>query len=217
MTFSRAGILKEILFSPEKAFSEIGSNGKKYFPIAFIILLGTAVSTPFLGYLLEASNFQYYVEEELPLDFTSTFFEIEFGFFFGLGFAALVYFFGKKLGGQGTFKGVFSSICYSTLPIVILEGLMAITMALLVYESGSEAFLDSNSFLIFSTLSMAFMTIMFASVIWGIILSVIAVMKSHQLRFGKSIGVLILAAIVILVIALPVLFLSELYSEIPTF
>jgi hypothetical protein len=60
MTSNRAGILKDIIVSPKKAFSEIGENGNKFFPVAFIILLGTAVSSPMLTYFGEASNHFYF-------------------------------------------------------------------------------------------------------------------------------------------------------------
>ena len=202
MTSSRAGILNEIIFSPKKAFSEIGSNGKKFFPIAFVILLITSISTPVAIYFLEASNVQFYVGEQLPLGFVSIFFEIEVGFFLSVFSAAAIYEIGKRFGGKGTFKGVFSSICYSSLPITIIFGLIALTMILFTYNSGSEAFLGDEFFLGFSIFAVSLMTIMFASLVWSIILGIMALMKSHELSFGKSMGVLILVAIITILISI---------------
>jgi len=143
--------------------------------------------------------------------FPQFFFEIEFGFFFGIGFAALVYWFGKKLGGQGSFKGVFSSLCYSSLPIAIVGVLVLLPLGIF----GGRFLYDSDT--LFSPFFVATILVGVASTIWGLVLSILAIMKSHQLGIGKSIGVGFLAAIVILVLALPILFLTELNSEIPSF
>jgi len=85
ITSTRVGILKDVVLSPRKAFFEIGSNGKKFFPIAFVILFGTVISSPLLSYFIESSWQFYFIEEPLPFDFASTFFEIELGFFYGIG------------------------------------------------------------------------------------------------------------------------------------
>ncbi len=201
MVCSQLGILKEVVISPKRAFNEITDNGKKFLPAAFVILLISAISNPVLSYLIEASNFFYYVEEPLDLEFASVFYEIEIGFFLGVFSAAVIYEIGKRIGGHGDFKGVFSCICYSSLPVAIIGSLISIFVIFLTYQSGSKLFLDDNDILGFSILTILLMAIMGASLVWSFILSVIALRTSHQISLGKTMGVLILVFIITAIIS----------------
>lgn len=201
MAISQLRVFKEIIISPNKAFDEISNNGKKYFPFAFVILLISVISDPIWSYLIEASNFFYYVEEPLAFDFASIFYEIEVGFFLGVFSAAAIYEIGRRLGGQGTFRGVFSCICYSSLPVAIIGGLISISVVVLISHSGNELFLD-DSILGFSILTILLVVILIASLVWSLILGIIALRKSHQISLGKTIGVFILVLIITIIISL---------------
>ena len=201
MAISQLRVFKEIIISPNKAFDEISNNGKKYFTFAFVILLISVISDPIWSYLIEASNFFYYVEEPLAFDFASIFYEIEVGFFLGVFSAAAIYEIGRRLGGQGTFRGVFSCICYSSLPVAIIGGLISISVVVLISHSGNELFLD-DSILGFSILTILLVVILIASLVWSLILGIIALRKSHQISLGKTIGVFILVLIITITISL---------------
>lgn len=202
MVNNQLRILKEIIISPNKAFDEISNNGKKYFPLAFVILLISAISDPIWSYLIDASNFFYYVEEPLDFEFVSVFYDIQIGFFLGVFSAAAIYEIGRRLGGQGTFRGVFSCICYSSLPIAIIGSLISLSVIILISYFGNEVFTDDFGILGFSILTVLLTVVFVGSLVWSIILGIIALRKSHQISLGKTIGVFILVLIITIIISL---------------
>ncbi|MCV0412932.1 YIP1 family protein [Nitrosarchaeum sp.] len=199
-------IFKDVIISPQKAFVEIGNNGKKYFPFAFVILLGTVISSPILSYYVNSQIYFHFVEETLPFDFSSIFFEIELGFLYGIGFTYLAYTIGKKIGGQGSFKGVFSSLCFAALPITIVGFFILLSLG----------FVSLSNFKHGGAFSLYYLMII-VIVIWGFVLGLFAIIKSHQLSFLKAILTMLTSGVIIIAISIPILFLIELNDQIPHF
>jgi len=184
---SRTSNLLDVLFHPDKAFQEIGENENHFFPRAVLILIGTSIFYPSID--LFSVGFDWLVESEIDEILTEFVLgSVLVSFVTGMLFASFTFFIGKKLGGKGSFKGVFSSICYSSFPFVIIGLIFVIPIALLVF------FLEDD----FITMGLFWFAGYgeFFILIWAFVLLLMAIKISHKLTWGKTIGSTIIGALI---------------------
>lgn len=186
MNKKRSKILVDVITHPDKAFREIGENGEFFFPIAVLILIGTSIFYPSIDLL--SVGFDWLAESEIDEILTEFVLgSVLVSLITGIMFASFTFFIGKKLGGKGSFKGVFSSISYALFPFVII-GLIFITPVGLLVFFLEDDFITNGLFW-FAEYGEFFI------LIWALILLIMAIRISHELTWGKTIVSVILGGV----------------------
>jgi len=191
----RISIVKDVIISPAKAFSEIGKNGNYFFVPSLIILAGFSI----FQYLNYATLFS----SSLPgLEEVPDFFEVQsilYSIVSDFTLAFFIFIVGRWFAGKATFTGMFSTLQYAFLPIEIATGIIFAFLG----QAMLSAAVDVENFL---TQFVPMMLAIIPISIWGIILVILACREAHQISTLKSIGVLILAGIISSVIAIAMTF-----------
>ena len=198
-----------VMIQPNSAFTEIRDNDQKYFAWSVGIYVLGAVLWAVITVPLDDPASGYWEAAVL-----STVVSIP----SGIISIAVIYLVGRRLGGNASWRKVFSAIFYAhvyAIPMfVVLMALMLPTVGLIplypldgpgpadvgIHEITSEslnAFRDIITFWIVLTI------IMVAFVIWGLVLLVKAVKTVNGFGTAKAFGIIVLGSVVSIVIFAP--------------
>jgi hypothetical protein len=187
-------IFKEVVLNPKNAFSEIGANGNYYFLPSLGIFLGTF----FFAGIIAVFIMSGFAEESKRIDsdviYSLTITSIFSSLFSYFIFYFVLYYLGKRLGGVSNFKGIFSALQYAVFP-AILSGLLFMVYFVSSYEVDIFRFEDQ----VYA--NPIFYGIITPISIWSLILFVLAVRECNKFSLLKSIGILILASIIVYIIS----------------
>ena len=200
MTSQKISYVFKVIKNPNNTFREIYQNADNYFKTSIIILVLSSFftvtftfngisefSTNELGYILDA--------EIQIINHTVNILS-------GFLFVVLVFFVGKKFGGSKNFRGLFSVLSYSVIPILIGGIIVSIFLyypPLLESVSG----IDSEDPIFPMLFWVLYLGIFFPFSIWSLILSIKAIKIANNFGTWKTIGIIILAMIIMSLIWVP--------------
>lgn len=209
-------IILRVITSPNSAFAEIRDNENKYFVSSIGILIFTSILIilPFIMISFDDSYFAGVDDADFPPNEIDLIFFIGSGVLSGIISAVLLYFIGKKLGGNNNWKKVFSVIFYAYIPAIpfyiVISGLLFLMMA--TFPGIDPSFfqtLDGDEDEILSMMGpalgymgiLALVTIAF--VIWIFIISVKAIKTLNGFSTAKAFGLLILVLFIQSIVTIP--------------
>ena len=208
MSFDLNVILR-VITSPSSAFAQIRDNEEKYFTQSIGLLVVSSVLSaflilPFVMIPLSDVYFEEIDDPNLPTEGSDMVMATVVGFLNGIVSFVALYFIGKKLGGNPSWKKVFSVIFHTYVPsipmMIILSVLVFMMWSSLVEIDPSYLMsLDADEDQILSILEpvLAYGILMgvfaIAFMIWIIIISIKVV---NGFGTGKAFGLLILVMII---------------------
>ena len=188
-----------VITRPNNTFREIFEDVDNYFKASIIIFILSSIfyisftvpsesisklPTNEIGYILDAE-----------IQVIGTVLSISGGFLS----IVLIFYVGKLFGGSKNFRGVFSVLSYSLIPMLIGGILVSIFLyypPLLEYVSGIDS-KDPGFRMLYWVL---YFGIFFPFVIWSFILSIKAIKIANNFGTGKTLGIIILTVIISAVI-----------------
>ena len=160
-----------------------------------IAIVKDVVIHPISAFKEISENSKYYLPGAIVLFFGSTVLFLE-GVFEGaitlalnIFFISIQYGIGRALKGKASFIGLFSALQYAYIPVLISIGIFSLTLDLEI-ETYAENTSRFGSIIVVG----------FAFLVWAIILDILAVREAHRFGTGRSIGTLIISALIITII-----------------
>ena len=199
------GVIKR----PNNTFREIFDNVGYYFKASIIILVLSSFFN--VGITFPSESISKLPTNELGyvLDAEIQIIDLAVNILGGFLIVVLIFYVGKKFGGSKNFRGVFSVLSYSLIPVLIGGILVSIFLyypPLLEAVSGIDSE-DSG----FSTLFwVLYFGIFLPFAIWSLILSVKAIKIANNFGTGKALGILVLASVISYFIWIPFFYLNVL-------
>ena len=212
-------VILGIITSPNETFKHIRDNEEKYFVqsvglLVIASLLSIFIMIPFVIMPLDDAYFEEVDNVSIPADnFDVLLFLIQ-GIVGGFVFAILLYFIGKKLGGNSNWKKVFSVFFHTYVPAmpmsVIIGGLVFLMWSsltsiepslLLSPEDNDEQILNLLGPMLTYVGILALVAILF--VVWIVIISVKAIKILNDFGTGKAFGLFILILILSSIVTSP--------------
>jgi hypothetical protein len=212
-----------VITAPNSAFSQIRDNDGKYFTSSIGIFLlasvvGLLVMAPFVMMPLDDAYYETFDENEIdvdiPVDWADVILFVGISIVSGIISNVLFYFIGKKLGGNTSWKKVFSVLFYTYVPVIPMMAVMSI-LAFLMWGSltgidpshlmTSDADDEEILSLIGPVLGYAGLMVVVAIgfVIWIFVVSVKAVKTVNGFGTAKAFGLIILVMIISSIITAP--------------
>ena len=212
-----------MITAPNSAFSQIRDNEGKYFTSSigiflFASVVGLLVMVPFVMMPLDDAYYETFDENEIdvdiPVDWADVILFIGISIISGIISNVLFYFIGKKLGGNTSWKKVFSVLFYAYVPVIPMMAVMSV-LAFLMWGSltGIDPSIlmtsDADDEEILSLIGpvlgyaglMAVVAIGF--VIWIFVVSVKAVKTVNGFGTAKAFGLIIMVMIISSIITAP--------------
>ena len=124
-----------------------------------------------------------------------------FGFLSSIVLIVIVFLIGKKMGGIGNFKKIFVVLSHAILPGVIGRIIATGILFALPYAVSGVPFEEESS-LQYSGL-VIYYGVFIPFAIWSLVLTVVAIKIPNGFRTGKSVGILLLAALISYVVWIP--------------
>ena len=206
------GVILRVITSPNSVFAQIRDNEEKYFAQSigiFIVstILGVFIILPFVMIPINDAYLEGVDDANLPTDSISIVLGVMVGFLKGIISFVLIYFLGKKLGGNKDWKKVFSVIFHTYVPVIpmmIVVSVLVFLMWVSFAEIDPEYLLSSDIdeeqvlFVMWPMLGYAVLIAIFAIVflVWIIVISVKAIKIVNGFETGKAFGLLILVMII---------------------
>ena len=223
MFFFDLGLILRVITAPNSAFSQIRDNHEKYFAqsiglLIFTSLLGVLVMLPFLMMPLDESYFERLDDTEdlrnLPTEGTDVIFSVGLAILNGLIGAVLIFFIGKKLGGNADWKKVFSVLFHThvvAIPMIIIISILIFLMwsSLTSIEPNYILNPDANNEEIWSEVApllgyvALLLIVAIGFMVWLLVITIKAVKIVHGFETGKAFGLVILAGIITTIITIP--------------
>ena len=187
MVDKRIAIIKDVITSPTKAFREIDTNASYYFRGAIIIL---AIEGIISSFFYSSTLYEQLFKVQSQTTGQSSQIQVLYILVYDFFYVVLVYYMGRRLKGSGNFLGIFSTLQYAGIPVLVGHGLFSLVLYNTRFSvEPSMAGVISAIF--------PYIAIMLPLVIWSFILSIFACRESHKVSGKRSIGILILSAIVL--------------------
>ena len=212
-------VILGIITSPNETFKHIRDNEEKYFPQSiglFVVasFLSIFIMIPFVIMPLDEAYFDEVNDISIPADnFDIVLFLIQ-DIVTGFVFAILLYFIGKKLGGNSSWKKVFSVFFHTYVPAIpmtlIIGGLVFLMWSALTSiepsfilspEENEEQILSLLGPLLIYVGILALAAIFF--LVWIVIISVKAIKILNGFSTGKTFGLFILIWILSFIVTSP--------------
>ena len=223
MSYLDSNAILGVINSPNTTFAKIRDNDEKYFASSVAIFLvasivGLLVMVPFVMMPLDATYYEVFEENQIdvdiPVGWSDAFLFVGVNIVIGIISNGLFYFIGKKLGGNKSWKKVFSVLFYAYVPTIP----MMLVFSVLVYIMwGSLTGIDpfylmapgSDEEEIFSLIApvlsyvglMILVAIIF--VVWIFIITIKAVKTVNGFGTAKSFGLILLVMIITSIITVP--------------
>ena len=205
-------VILGVIISPNSAFAQIRDNEERYFAQSIGLLIVSSVLSafvilPFVMIPLSDDYFEGTDEASLPTEGSDVVLAVASGFFKAIVSFAVLYFIGKKLGGNTNWKKVFSVIFHTYVPVVFMMIILSV-LVFLMWSSLAEISpsdlmspdVDEEEVLsaIAPMLVYAVLIAVFAIafMVWIIVISVKAVKIVNEFKTGKAFGLLILVMII---------------------
>ena len=212
-----------MITSPNATFAKIRDNDEKYFASSvgiFLIasIVGLLVLLPFVMIPLDQAYYEAFEENEIDVDFPvgwpDAIFYVGVSIITGIISNVLFYFIGKNLGGNKSWKKVFSVVFYAYVPAIP----MMLVFSVLVYLMWASIVAIDPSYLmesdsseeeIFSLIGpilsyaglIAIAAIVF--VVWIFIVTIKAIKIVNGFGTAKSFGLIILVMVITSIATLP--------------
>ncbi|MGI0021496.1 MAG: Yip1 family protein [Nitrososphaeraceae archaeon] len=187
----RIVIIKDVITSPTKAFREIDANARYYFRGAIIIL---AIYGIISSFFYSSTLYEQLFKVQSQITGQSSQIQVLYILVYDFFYVVLVYYMGRRLKGSGNFLGIFSTLQYAGIPMLVGHGLFSLVLYNTRFSvEPSMAGVISAIF--------PYGVIMLPLGIWSFILSIFACRESHKVSGKRSIGILILSAVVLGIVA----------------
>ena len=192
-----------ILKSPNQSLRKICDNEDKYMVSSVILLILASVfsidmaSGPLDENITSVKQFGVWVSDDPVYWIISS----VFGLLGGIALIAIIFMIGKKLGGIGSFKKIFTVMSHATLPVII--GGIIISAIFFVLSSTVSDNIDEADpkFQHFGLVS--YLGVMVPLSIWSLIISIKALKIANGFGTGRAFGIILLASLAFLVILIP--------------
>ena len=212
-------VILGIITSPNETFKHIRDNEEKYFvqSIGLLVvasLLALFIMIPFVLMPLDDAYFEKVDNVSIPADSFDVLLFLSQGIVGGFVFAILLYFIGKKLGGNSNWKKVFSVFFHTYVPAipmsVVIGGLVFLMWSsltsiepslLLSPEDNDEQILTLLGPMLTYVGILALVGILF--VVWIVVISVKAIKVLNDFGTGKAFGLFILILILSSIVTSP--------------
>lgn len=212
-----------MITAPNSAFSQIRDNEGKYFTSSigiflFTSIVGLLVMAPFVMMPLDNAYYETFDENEIdvdiPVNWTDGILFVGISIVSGIISNVLFYFIGKKLGGNTSWKKVFSVLFYAYVPVIPMMVVMSV-LAFLMW--GSLTGIDPSLLMTHNTdeeeiLSLIGPVLGYAGLmavvaigfgIWIFVVSVKAVKTVNGFGTAKAFGLIVLVIIISSIITAP--------------
>ena len=205
-------VILRVITSPNSAFAQIRDNEEKYIAQSIGLLIVSSILSmfvilPFVMIPLNDAYFEGVDDVDLPTEGADLVLTMAIGFLKGIVSFVTLYFIGKKLGGNTSWKKVFSVIFHTYVPVIPM---MIIISVLVFLMWGSLAGIDQSHLMspnvdeeqvlyaVGPMLAYALLVGVFAIafMIWIIVISVKAIKIVNGFDTGKALGILILVMII---------------------
>ena len=205
-------VILRVITSPNSAFAQIRDNEGKYIAQSIGLLIVSSILSmfvilPFVMIPLNDAYFEEVDDVDLPTEGADLVLTMAIGFLKGIVSFVTLYFIGKKLGGNTSWKKVFSVIFHTYVPVIPM---MIIISVLVFLMWGSLAGIDQSHLMspnvdeeqvlyaVGPMLAYALLVGVFAIafMIWIIVISVKAIKIVNGFDTGKALGILILVMII---------------------
>ena len=216
-------VIFRVITAPNFAFAQIRDNDERYFMSSIVIFLfasviGLLVMAPFVMMPLDDAYYETFDENEIdvgiPTDWTDAILFVGISIASGIISNVLFYFIGKKLGGNASWKKVFSVLFYAYVPVIPMMAAMSVLAFLMwgsltgmdpSYLMASDADDDEILSMIGPILGYAGLMIAVAIgfVIWIFVVSVKAVKTVNGFGTAKAFGLIVLVMIISSIITAP--------------
>jgi len=177
-----------------------------------ITIIKDVIFHPVLAFREIDGNSNFYLAGAIAIFLANAGFFSE-GFFEGLGsmageiaFIGLALYIGRFLKGKANFRGFFSVFQYAGIPALVGSAILWV-----IPENELEnlfAFQSENNPIMISLLGIAIITIL-----WSLILTILAIRESHKFSTGRSIGTIIISFIIVMIIVVPIVISLGLAGE----
>ena len=223
MSYLDSNAILGVITSPNATFAKIRDNDEKYFASSVAIFLvasivGLLVMVPFVMMPLDATYYEVFEENQIdvdiPVGWSDAFLFVGINIVIGIISNGLFYFIGKNLGGNKSWKKVFSVLFYAYVPTIP----MMLVLSALVYLMWSSLTGIDPSYLmapgsdeeeIFSliapVLSYVGLMILVAIIflVWIFIVTIKALKTVNGFGTAKSFGLIILVMIITSIVTIP--------------
>ena len=203
--------------SPNSAFAEIRDNESKYFVQSIGILIFTSIlgGLMLIPFVMSPFFVEYFADIDAvysPLSESGVILVIGYGILGGIVTAGLLYFIGKKLGGNDSWKKVFSVIFYTNVPAIPFSIAIFILLFLMMdsfAELDPSFFQTLNRDEILSTFGPVLGYVGIISIVaiaffvWIFIIVIKAVKTLNGFGTGKAFGLIILVSFIMQIIMMP--------------
>jgi len=217
------GLILRVITSPNSAFSQIKDNPERYFSqsiglFIFSSVLGILIVLPFVLVPLDDVYLEYIDDtgnmDSIPSEELDVIWYVGLNLLNGFISVALIYFIGKKLGGEANWIKVFSVIFHTNavaIPMIIILSILIFFMwdslisieptYLLEPDVNDEEILSSLGPLIGYAALLVIVGIGF--MVWLIVILVKAVKIVHGFETGKAFGLVVLVMIITTIVTIP--------------
>ena len=133
-------IILRVIAAPNSAFAQIRDNEERYFASSIVVFLfasviGLLVMAPFVMMPLNDVYYETFeendVDVDIPADWTDAILFVGISIISGIISNVLFYFIGKKLGGNTSWKKVFSVLFYTYVPVIPMMMVMSVLVFLM--------------------------------------------------------------------------------------
>ena len=216
-------IILRVITAPNSAFAQIRDNDERYFTSSIVVFLfasviGLLVMAPFIMMPLNDAYYETFeennVDADIPVDWTDAILFVGISIISGIISNILFYFIGKKLGGNTSWKKVFSVLFYTYVPVIPMMMVLSVLVFLMwssltaidpSYIMAPNAD-DEEIFLLIGPVLgyvglMAIIAIGF--LVWVFVVSVKAVKTVNGFGTAKAFGLIILVMIISSIVTAP--------------
>ena len=192
-----------MLKSPNQSLHEICNNEDQYLVSSVIILIFASVFSinmangPLDDTIPSVSQFGIWFSDE-PIYWIS---DGLLGLLGSIILIAIIFVMGKKFGGIGNFKKIFTVISHASLPVVI-GSVVIFAMFFVLSSTMSDSIDETDSeFQYFGMVS--YFGVLVPLAIWSLIISIKALKIANGFGTGKAFGILLLATVISYVVWIP--------------
>jgi len=212
-------IILRIITAPNSAFAQIRDNEEKYFvqSIGIFVLasvLSVLIMLPFVMIPLDDAYFEGVEGASFPSDELDPVLFVAISLLSVFISTVLLYFIGKKLGGNTNWKKVFSVFFHANVPTIPMSVILSILIFLMMDSFASidpslimESNIDEKQVLSMMGPVLAyvglFLIVTIAFVVWIFIVSIKAVKTINGFGTAKAFGLIILVLIISSVVTAP--------------
>ncbi len=208
-------VILRVITAPNAAFAQIRDNDEKHFASSiglflFASVIGLLVMVPFVMMPLDDAYYEAFEENDvdfdIPVGWADVILFVGISIMTGIISNVLFYFIGKKLGGNTSWKKVFSVLFYAYVPVIPM---MVVLSALVFLMWGSLTTIDPSYLMqsdadeeeLFSLIGpvLGYVGVMVIAaigfIVWIFVVSVKAIKTVHGFGTARAFGLIVLVII----------------------